>query len=188
MIISLQWVSCCLSPQCVDRDHPSNRAAQDGRLHCQQPFAVPTVPIHSCLGCSRASIGTSTRDFPFVGYQPAIVPKRTARFKRNDLSCRDSCLRGRSIVPILPLKPPGQRFRPVSAQRQPVLHSNHQRFARSQWSLTLHQRRRHTEPPNPLQDRCEQLTWHRDFGHLERHVLRMPNHFGPDLDQSRRQA
>ena len=40
-----------------------------------------------------------------------------------------------------------------------------------------------TESPNPLQDRCEQLMRHRDFGRLERHVLGVPNDFRTDLNQ-----
>ncbi len=69
--------------------------------------------------------------------------------------------------------------RPFPRSIKPGSHSNHPRFARPQASAALHQRRRNSEPLDALQDRGEQLARHRQFGHLERHVLRMPNHFGP---------
>ena len=56
-------------------------------------------------------------------------------------------------------------------------------FAWSQCSTARHQRRRHAEPLDAIQDRCEQLMRHRDFGHLKGHVLGVPHHVGPDLDQ-----
>ena len=43
-------------------------------------------------------------------------------------------------------------------------HSKHQLLARSRASATPHQRRRHTEPLNSLQDRSEQLAWNRHLG------------------------
>ena len=43
-------------------------------------------------------------------------------------------------------------------------------FTLSRYSTTLQQRRRHTEPLDTLQDRCEQLSWNRHFGHLEDHA------------------
>ena len=43
------------------------------------------------------------RHFPVIRFQAAIISKRTARFKRNDLSRRASCLPGCSIVKILAL-------------------------------------------------------------------------------------
>ncbi len=46
-------------------------------------------------------------------------------------------------------------------------------------SATLHQRRWHTESLDAVEDRCQQLAHHRHFGHPERHVLGVPNHFGP---------
>lgn len=46
-----------------------------------------------------------------------------------------------------------------------------------------HQRRRHTESLDAVQNRCEQFTRHRHLGHLEGHILRVDHHLGPDLDQ-----
>ena len=64
----------------------------------------------------------------------------------------------RSNVPILPPTFPEQRFRPVSAQYQPLApNSNRQLFVRSRASATPHQWRWHTEPLDAFQDRCEQL-------------------------------
>ena len=88
-------------------------------------------------------------------------PRRCSSFLRSE-----SLASGRPrLVPatscqLLSLMSPGQRYGPGSAQRRTVPHSNHQRFARSRWSLTLHQRLRQTKRLNPLQDRYQQLTWH----------------------------
>ena len=62
-------------------------------------------------------------------------------------------------------------------------HLNHQLWARVHASAMPHQRRWHTEPLDPLQDRREQVARHRNFGHLEDHVPRVGHHLGPDLDQ-----
>ena len=77
-----------------------------------------------------------TRCFPIIRFHAAIVSKRTTRFKRNDLSCRDSCLRGWSIVPILPLRHPRQRLRPrLRATSTSGAHSNHQLCTRARSQL-----------------------------------------------------
>ncbi len=106
------------------------------------------------LCCSSGlSVARLARHFPVIRLQVAIVTKRTARFKRNDLSCRDSCLLSRRAGMSVPvLMPSGQRFRSVSAQRQPGPHSNDQSRragTRSRWSLTLYQRRRMAWVPVP---------------------------------------
>jgi len=95
----------------------------------------------------------SSRYFPVIRFHAAIVSKRTARFKRNDLSCRDSCLRGCSIVPILPLMPPGQRFRPrfrAASTRAPLESSTFRSIAMvthwvllSRWPETLDSQEKH---------------------------------------------
>ena len=45
------------------------------------------------------------------------------------------------------------------------------------------QRRRDRQPRNPIEDRREQIPRNRHLRQLERHVLRVPRHLGPDLDQ-----
>lgn len=62
------------------------------------------------------------------------------------------------------------------AQHQPTPNPDCHVSYLSRRSPKLPQRRWHTEPLDARQDRGEQLTRHRNFGHLERHVLRMPNH------------
>lgn len=57
----------------------------------------------------------SNRHFSVTGFQVEIVSKQTVRIKQNDPSCRDRCLRGCSMVPVLSLMPPEQPFRSVSA-------------------------------------------------------------------------
>ncbi len=47
----------------------------------------------------------------------------------------------------------------------------------------LHQRRRHPEPLDALKDRCEQLTRHRHFRHLEHHLPSVADYLRTDLDQ-----
>ena len=47
---------------------------------------------------------------------------------------------------------------------------------------TLHQRRRHAEPVDPLQDRCEQVTRRCHFGHLEDHIPWVGHDLRPSLD------
>ncbi len=107
---------------------------------------------------------------------------RTLDSSENDLSCRESRPFARLMEPILPLTPLGQRFRPVSAQDQP-LPPRIASLCSAAASGTEHQLRRHTEALDALQDRCEQLARHRHFGHLKRHVLGVTNHFGSDVDQ-----
>ena len=51
-------------------------------------------------------------------------------------------------------------------------------YTLSRHSTTLQQWRRHAEALNTVQDRGEQLMWHRDFGHLKSHVLGVPDYFG----------
>ena len=82
----------------------------------------------------------------------------------NGLRRRESHRLSRSIVPILPLRPQEQRFVPFQRTIKLWPHSNHQLLARSRASATPHQRRRHTEPLNSLQDRSEQLAWNRHLG------------------------
>ncbi len=60
------------------------------------------------------------RYFPVIRFQTAIITERTAGFKQKALSRGDSFLRGCSTVTILPPTPREQRFRPVSAQHQPL--------------------------------------------------------------------
>ena len=44
-------------------------------------------------------------------------------------------------------------------------------------------RRRQRQPLDAVENRCEQLPRHSHFGKLERHVLRVPRHLGPDLNE-----
>ena len=101
------------------------------------------------------------------------------------LSRHESCLPSSSSVPILLQPPPGRgcsRF-PRSISLCPHQSPTPRPVA---VSATVHQRRRHTEALDANQDRGEQLARHRHFGHLERHVLRMPNHFGPSHNGAQR--
>ena len=45
------------------------------------------------------------------------------------------------------------------------------------------QRGLHRKPSDPLQNRCKQSSRHGDLRQLERHILRVPSHFRPDLYQ-----
>ncbi len=75
----------------------------------------------------------------------------------NDLPRRDSCLSGRSTVPILALPPPGQRFRPFPRSTNhpsPVIVMF---FVLSRHSTSSQQRRRNSEPLEAIEDRHEQL-------------------------------
>ncbi len=65
-------------------------------------------------------------------------------------------------------------------------------FSLSRHSSASQQRRRNTEPLNPLSDRCKQLSWNRYLSQLECYVLYVfyvlgvADNLRPDLDQSRR--
>ena len=164
----------------------------DSRTHPSASVRVNPWPRnHRVRSILLHQEAVPTRDFPVIEPQPAIVPRRATRFNRQQsvlpLLVAIGLTSRQAETPIRPLPPSEPRSCGISAQHPPLPPSR--RAGTSLLSVAasaaLHQRRRHTEPLDAVSNRCGQLAWHRHVGDLERHVLRMPNHFGPYLDQLR---
>ncbi len=126
------------------------------------------------------------QDFPFAASEVAILTDYGPIPKPNDHAADNVAVWTLASSHSRSTEGCGRRLPTTRRSTNQPLAGSVMFLALSRYSTTLQQRRRYTKPPNPLQDRYEQLTLHRDFGHLERHVLGVPNDFRTDLDQSRR--
>ena len=99
------------------------------------------------------------RHFRFIGPRSVILPEPPTRLQAR-------------TIPV----------QPVSAQHQPLSPRTPGRRSVAT-SATPCRRWWHTKQLTPLEDRCEQLPWHRLLRHPKSRALGMPDHLCSDLDQ-----